>query len=80
MDIEDDEDDDCIVDLIPLVINTIGWTKVLGGYRPRAMNRGVSTTLRHFHVRGLPVQRCHRTGRAEMVVGMGVLLPRLSPD
>jgi polynucleotide 5'-hydroxyl-kinase GRC3/NOL9 len=30
VDIEDDEEDDRIADLIPLVINTMGWTKGLG--------------------------------------------------
>jgi polynucleotide 5'-hydroxyl-kinase GRC3/NOL9 len=30
VDIEDDKEDDRIVDLIPLVINTMGWTKGLG--------------------------------------------------
>jgi polynucleotide 5'-hydroxyl-kinase GRC3/NOL9 len=30
VDIEDDEEDDRIVDLIPLVVNTMGWTKGLG--------------------------------------------------
>jgi polynucleotide 5'-hydroxyl-kinase GRC3/NOL9 len=42
--IEDDEEDDRIVDIIPLVVNTMGWTKGLGGYLTRRIEELVQPT------------------------------------